>query len=65
MMRTVVNFLKHSNVQLQLDVNPFRWLFVPRWIATPREVWIHDRYFGVSVSFLFVTIHVMLDDGSW
>jgi hypothetical protein len=61
MFETIINYLKYSGVSVILAINPFHWRFLP--------------YYGLShewgeehthvVSWLFLTIRVWIDDGSW
>ena len=60
-MKKFLNYLRYSGLSVSITFNPFQWSYVPR------------HYVGASVwdpkddafSFLFLTIRVWIDDGSW
>jgi hypothetical protein len=57
----IIKYLKYSNVKAIFSLNPLHWNYIPLFRKN-NEVWGEFNYF---VSFLFLTITVFIDDGSW
>lgn len=66
-LKQLYNWLRYSGASIIITVNPLHWRWVPwlrkdsssnEWPAGPNEL-------TVSASWLFLTIRVWIDDGSW
>jgi hypothetical protein len=61
-MKTLLRYLKYSGLSVSLTFNPYHWQYVPKYFRNGLDGWDPDYH---SVSFLFLTIRVWIDDGSW
>jgi hypothetical protein len=61
-MKKITNYLRYSGLSVIITVNPLHWQFMPKYFRNGLDVWETDTH---SVSFLFLTIRVWIDDGSW
>ena len=57
----MLDYLKHSDLIFKINVNPLHWTFIPQY---NRGVTVYDEN-DFQVRFLFLTIKLTLDDGSW
>jgi hypothetical protein len=60
----MINWLKYSGASVSVTLNPYHWSLVPfaRSIASEWELPNERNY---SVGWLFLTIRVWIDDGTW
>jgi hypothetical protein len=61
MLETILNYLKYSGASVILTVNPFHWRIIPMYVKN--QEWGEENTHAVS--WLFLTVRVWLDDGSW
>lgn len=59
-MKKLINYLKFSGLAVTITVNPYQWSFLP--IFKIDDDW---DFFTYRFTFLFLTIRVWIDDGSW
>lgn len=60
-MKEILNYLKYSGASVILTVNPFHWRIIPMYVKN--QEWGEENTHVVS--WLFLTIRVWIDDGSW
>lgn len=61
----LVNWLRYSGASVTVTINPWHWRLVP-WAQTGTlDVWAGPRERSCAVSWLFLTLRIWLDDGSW
>lgn len=60
-MKDFLNYLRYSGLVVSFTVNPFHWNYIPRYFRNTE--WRNDCEYGIS--FLFLTIRIWIDDGSW
>jgi len=60
----MLNWLTYSGLSVILTINPCHWRFVPRARKDFNE-WAGPNEWAGSVSWLFLTVRVWIDDGSW
>ena len=61
MFEKILDYLKYSGASVILTVNPFHWRFLPHYSKS--QEWGEENTHVVS--WLFLTIRVWIDDGSW
>jgi hypothetical protein len=61
MFENFYNYLKYSGLTVTINFNPFHWNFVPRYHRNTE--WGSDNEHGIS--FLFLSVRLWIDDGSW
>ena len=61
MWETIINYLKYSGIVFIIVVNPLHWNVMPRYFRN-QEWGDEDTH---AFSWLFLTIRVWIDDGSW
>jgi len=61
MFKTIINYLKYSGVSVIFTFNPLHWRIIPMYVKN--QEWGEENTHAVS--WLFLTIRVWLDDGSW
>jgi hypothetical protein len=57
-------WLAYSGMCVIITVNPLHWRCVPRARKDPTE-WMGPNEWTGSVSWLFLTVRIWFDDGSW
>jgi hypothetical protein len=57
----MIDYLKNSDLILKINLNPYNWTLIPQY---HRGVTVYDEN-DFQVRFLFLTIKLTLDDGSW
>ena len=63
--RGIMNWLKYSGASVSVTLNPFHWFWTPRIGREPLGDWAGPNEHTVSLSILFLTLRVWIDDGSW
>lgn len=61
-MKQFLDYLRYSGLSVSFTLNPFHWHYMPRIFVREKDPW--DVPSG-AFSFLFLTIRVWIDDGSW
>ena len=62
-MSSIFKYLRYSGAVVIVSLNPLYWKVLP-WYRneSSAEVWTTNTY---AVGFLFLTIRIWIDDGSW
>ena len=60
----MIKWLRYSGASVIITVNPCHWRWRP-WLSTFTDEWIgpHERTW--TVGWLFLTVRIWRDDGSW
>lgn len=61
-MRKFLDYLRYSGISISITLNPFHWSYIPRIYRSEKDAWDTDARW---ISFLFLTIRIWMDDGSW
>ena len=61
----IMNWLKYSGASASVTLNPFHWFWTPRISREHRDDWYGPNERTFTVSILFLTVRVWIDDGSW
>ena len=61
MFETILNYLKYSGASVILTINPLHWRIIPFYGRS--HEWGEENTHAIS--WLFLTIRVWIDDGSW
>jgi hypothetical protein len=61
-MKTFFNYLRYSNIQIAINVNPFTWGFFFERVKD--DAW-QPGAFGFHLKLLMIRLSVIFDDGSW
>jgi len=59
-----MKWLTYSGLSVILTVNPLHWSLLP-WARRERSEWDGPNEWTSSCGWLFLTIRVWIDDGSW
>jgi len=60
----MLNWIKYSGAVVILTLNPHHWCLVPRAQKDFTE-WGGPNEWSGSVSWLFLTVRIWIDNGSW
>lgn len=61
----MLNWLRYSGASVIITVNPCHWRGLP-WIRNESNLeWPSPNERTVSLGWLFLTIRIWIDDGSW
>lgn len=63
MIKSILKYLRWSNISLQIDLNPFSWRFHYSCLHNP-EGYDPKQYF-FSIRLLMFKLYIIIDDGSW
>lgn len=67
MMGRIKSYLRYSGLEVSFSINPFGWVYVPKFTKYPKyldELYSYgDNFRGFSVAFLGFKIHLWVDDG--
>ena len=59
-------YVKHSDLSIKFFLNPFHWFVNPwDWDCTTESEMDPGLILYATIRFLFVRIHLHIDDGSW
>lgn len=61
----MLKWIKFSGASLSITFNPMHWRLVPDASNYTSKEWPDAKLFEGSVSWLFLTVRVWIDDGSW
>lgn len=59
-----MKWLTYSGLCVILSVNPLHWRLIP-WARKDIKEWAGPNEWTCSFGWLFVTIRIWIDDGSW
>ena len=57
-------WLRYSGISVIISLNPLWWKVLP-WFRQEVNEWAGPRERTYSISWLFLTVRIWLDDGSW
>jgi hypothetical protein len=57
-------WLRYSGASVIITVNPLHWRWKP-WTTNFVDEWIGPHERTVTMGWLFVTVRLWIDDGSW
>ena len=60
----MINWLRYSGISVTISLNPLWWRLLPWWRRDTNE-WAGPHEWTGSCGFLFLTIRIWIDDGSW
>jgi len=60
-----LKWLRYSGASVCVRINPWHWNWIPRWGREPNDGWPSPRERTWSVRWIFLTVRVWVDDGSW
>ena len=58
-------WLRYSGASVIITVNPAHWSWRPQAGQAFRDEWAGPNEYNWHARFLFVTVRVWIDDGSW
>lgn len=62
MWQSIINYLKYSGLSFTISVNPYHWSWMPVMRSETDDAWNAETQ---RFTFLFLTIRLWIDDGSW
>jgi len=63
--RGIIDWIRYSGVSISLHLNPLHWKVLPWFRDETNQEWPSPNERTWAVGFLFLTIRVWIDDGSW
>ena len=60
-----MNWLRYSGASVAVALNPFHWAYIPVASRAFTNEWAGPKERSWYARFLFVTVRVWIDDGSW
>lgn len=60
-----MNWLKYSGASVSVTLNPYHWAWLPVIAQEITNEWPSPNERSYYARFLFVTVRVWVDDGSW
>ena len=63
--RKMLNWIRYSGASVSVTLNPFHWFWTPRFFSEPIGEWPGPNEYSGRISFLFLSVRVWIDDGSW
>jgi hypothetical protein len=61
----MLKWLRYSGASVAVTFNPLHWSWVPRAGHAFADEWAGPNESNYYARFLFVTVRVWIDDGSW
>lgn len=59
------NWLRYSGISVILHINPLHWRWMP-WIRNEKnQEWPMPNEHTWAVGWVFLTVRIWIDDGSW
>ena len=58
-------WLRYSGASISVIVNPLHWVWTPICGRTYTDEWAGPKERSYQVRWLFLTVRVWIDDGSW
>jgi hypothetical protein len=59
------NWLRYSGASVAVTINPLHWRWRPQARRAAMDEWVGPHEQAWFMGWLFVTIRVWIDDGSW
>lgn len=60
----MIKWLLYSGVSVTITLNPYHWRYLPA-AFKDINIWAGPKEHTWSVSFLFLTIRIWIDNGDW
>jgi len=60
-----MNWLKYSGASIVLSLNPFHWQLRPWARDEQTNEWPDTKLYAYAFTWLFLTVRVWVDNGSW
>jgi hypothetical protein len=60
-----MNWLRYSGASVIITVNPLHWRWRPQARETFIDEWVGPHERAWFVGWLFLTVRIWIDDGSW
>lgn len=60
----MLKWIRYSGASVSITFNPLHWRLIP-WTSNFRDEWAGPKEWTGTVSWLFLTINLWIDDGSW
>lgn len=60
----MLKWLRFSGMSVILTINPLHWSWIPK-AYKPYDEWAGPNEWTGQVSWIFLTVRVWIDDGSW
>jgi hypothetical protein len=60
-----MNWLRYSGACVTLTLNPVSWVLIPRAYRYNNKEWPEGMWRTWQASWLFLTLRLWIDDGSW
>lgn len=64
-MKKIHNFLKYSSIKLSVQLNPLQWRWIPYFHFGKPAEWPDENAYVIVASWVFLTLRVYIDDGTW
>ena len=64
-MKPWFDYIRYSGITVRLNLNPFHWSYLGGFGKDFRGEWAGPNEKGWYVKFLFLSVSVWFDDGSW
>ena len=59
------NWLRFSNICVTINLNPVRWVLIPKARKYTNTEWPDGNAFDFRLLWLFIEVHIYFDDGVW
>ena len=60
-----MNWLRYSGACVTVTLNPVSWVWIPRTYRYNNQEWPEGMRRTWQASWLFLTLRIWIDDGSW
>jgi len=64
-MNTILNWIRYSGISITVNLNPLHWRLIPKASRYSSNEWPEGHSYSYRAGWLFVHLHLWLDDGSW
>ena len=65
MMKKILNTFKYSSFKISIQLNPLQWRWVPFHFIGKMNEWPDENVYQFLFGWIFLSIRVYIDDGSW
>lgn len=62
---SIINWVRYSGASIIITLNPLHWRIYPWCRQEITDIWSGTNNQTFSVSFLFLTARVWIDNGNW
>lgn len=64
-MKKNLNVLKYSSFKIAIQLNPLQWRWIPFHFIGKTNEWPDENAYQFIFSWICISIHVYIDDGTW